>query len=445
VKKNSEYITVILDDDPTGTQTVHNVTVLTAWDLNTLIYQFRLNEKCFFILTNSRAFTSQVCIHLLVNICNNIRLAALTCNKTFNIILRGDSTLRGHFPEEPLAVEQVMGSYDKWLLCPFFEEGGRITLNDTHYLREDGRSVPVSETQFAKDPVFGYRNSNLKKWIEEKTNGGIKSQEVGSLESSRILNEGEQYIIRMLQNGKKVWIVNASSMEEVRIVASACKRVEMNGISILYRSAASFVQAYLEIEKKSLLSADDIRILRKNRRRRGGLIVVGSFVSRTTEQLLQLLQLTEIHAMEVKIDDLAGADQTRIRTLGDSINTLIASGETVALYTSRESKNSNEDHLTIGAKISEGLVQIVKAIKVRPGFLIAKGGITSSDIATKSLEVRRARVLGQAMPGVPVWILGPESKFPNLPYVVFPGNVGSPDAMKTLVSSLLAAERKITL
>ena len=78
---------------------------------------------------------------------------------------------------------------------------------------------------------------------------------------------------------------------------------------------------------------------------------------------------------------------------------------------------------------SDSLCRIVSGLRARPRFLIAKGGITSSDTATRGLGVRRAMVLGQLLPGVPVWELGPESKFPGMPYVVFPGNVGQPESV----------------
>jgi uncharacterized protein YgbK (DUF1537 family) len=55
------------------------------------------------------------------------------------------------------------------------------------------------------------------------------------------------------------------------------------------------------------------------------------------------------------------------------------------------------------------------------------------------LGVKRAMVLGQILPGIPVWELGPETKFPGLPYVVFPGNVGGPDALKEVVRKLKGA------
>jgi uncharacterized protein YgbK (DUF1537 family) len=90
------------------------------------------------------------------------------------------------------------------------------------------------------------------------------------------------------------------------------------------------------------------------------------------------------------------------------------------------------------------LVKIVSGLRQRPDWFVAKGGITSSDLATEALQIRRALVLGQAQPGVPVWLSGPGSKWPNLPYIVFPGNVGSGDALANLVVALEAARCNAT-
>ena len=82
------------------------------------------------------------------------------------------------------------------------------------------------------------------------------------------------------------------------------------------------------------------------------------------------------------------------------------------------------------------LFRSVSSLAVRPRFLVAKGGITSSDIGVHALQVRRATVLGQALPGVPVWKLGAESRYPGMSYVVFPGNVGDEDGLRSLVENL---------
>ncbi len=89
-----------------------------------------------------------------------------------------------------------------------------------------------------------------------------------------------------------------------------------------------------------------------------------------------------------------------------------------------------EASLEIGRQVSTALIEIVAGLTARPGYLIAKGGITSHDLAMHALGGRRIEVLGQLLPGVPLWRLGQESRRPGLLYVVFPGNVGGPAAMR---------------
>ena len=94
------------------------------------------------------------------------------------------------------------------------------------------------------------------------------------------------------------------------------------------------------------------------------------------------------------------------------------------------------DELAVARAVSEALVAIVHGIKTRPDFVAGKGGITSSDVGTRGLGAARAVVLGQIRPGVPVWRLGAESRFPGMPYVVFPGNVGGPETLAEIVAEL---------
>jgi uncharacterized protein YgbK (DUF1537 family) len=103
--------------------------------------------------------------------------------------------------------------------------------------------------------------------------------------------------------------------------------------------------------------------------------------------------------------------------------------------TSRELITSDDpaESLRIGESISTALVELVQTLQVKPAWLIAKGGITSSDVATKALGIRRAEVLGQILPGVPVWSADAGSKFPDLPYIVFPGNVGTANSLREAV------------
>ena len=49
---------VVLDDDPTGTQTVSGVPVVTSWEQSLLQEELRKKPRMLFILTNSRALTA---------------------------------------------------------------------------------------------------------------------------------------------------------------------------------------------------------------------------------------------------------------------------------------------------------------------------------------------------------------------------------------------------
>lgn len=118
---DSKKVLVVLDDDPTGTQTVHDIEVLTEWPVEALTEQFLKLPTCFFILTNSRSMTADKAALLVKDICRNLEAAAKTVpGISYTVVLRGDSTLRGHFPEEADAVVSVLGDMDAWIICPFF-------------------------------------------------------------------------------------------------------------------------------------------------------------------------------------------------------------------------------------------------------------------------------------------------------------------------------------
>lgn len=73
---------------------------------------------------------------------------------------------------------------------------------------------------------------------------------------------------------------------------------------------------------------------------------------------------------------------------------------------------------------------------MQPRYLIAKGGITSSDIGTKACQEKKAWVPGQIEKGIPVWKLGPKSRMPGTPYIIFPGNVGDEDTLYQVIRKL---------
>lgn len=436
-------VLVVLDDDPTGTQTVHGVTVLTEWSIESLVQQFRKKPSCFFILTNSRALSTEKAILLTKEICKNVKIAAASVeNIGYTVVLRGDSTLRGHFPEEADAAASVIGETDAWIICPFFLQGGRYTIADVHYVADGNRLVPAGRTEFAKDAAFGYKASNLREWVEEKTKGRVSARSVASVSIEAIRNGGPDAVCQQLCNLPKgsVCVVNAASERDVAVFAAGMIKAEIKGKRFLCRTAASFVSARIGIKPKDAITPRELGIFGKQN---GGLIVVGSYVPKTTKQVEELKAQCGhfLKSIEVRVDAIAlkserEREEEIIRTV-ELADIFLKSKNDTLVMTSRElvKGSSASESLDINSKVSSALVEIVRRIQTRPRYLLAKGGITSSDLATKAMGARHAEVVGQALAGVPLWQLGPESRHPGVPYIVFPGNVGGNDALAQVVKN----------
>ncbi|KAH7372825.1 hypothetical protein KP509_17G023200 [Ceratopteris richardii] len=435
-------VLVVLDDDPTGTQTVHGITVLTEWTVESIKEEFLKQPSCFFILTNSRALSSDKASVLVRSIASNVKAAATLAERSFTIVLRGDSTLRGHFPEELDAVASVIGETDAWIICPFFPQGGRYTIHDVHYVADEDKLVPAGETEFAKDAVFGYKASNLKQWVEEKTKGRFNSKDIASISIDTLRNGGPETVCKELCRLPKgsVCIVNAASEKDISVFSAGMIQAELKGRRFLCRTAATFVSARIGLKYKAPLTPTNLGVPTcKN----GGLIVVGSYVPKTTKQVeaLRAQFPNSIHWLELSVPNIASGSiisrESEINHISRAADALLAAGIDTVIMTSRTlvTGKDDSDNLEINSKVSSALVEIVKRIQVYPRYLLAKGGITSSDLATKAMKASKAEVLGQALPGVPIWRLGAESRHPGMPYIVFPGNVGSSSAIAEIVAS----------
>ncbi|CAL1393091.1 unnamed protein product [Linum trigynum] len=443
---------VVLDDDPTGTQTVHDIEVLTEWSTEALVDQFRKKPSCFFILTNSRALSSDKASSLVKDVCTNLSIAARGVeNVDYTVVLRGDSTLRGHFPEEADAAVSVIGEVDAWIICPFFLQGGRYTINDIHYVADSNRLVPAGDTEFAKDAAFGYKSSNLCEWVEEKTKGRIPARDVTSVSIELLRKGGPDAVCELLCGLPKesTCIVNAASERDVAVFSCGMIQAELKGKTFLCRTAASFVSSCIGIIPKAPMLPKDLGI---NKQMEGALIVVGSYVPKTTKQVEELkLQCGHmLKCIEVSVDKLAlkSAEEREeeINRAAEMANHFLGASKDTLIMTSREliTGKTPSESLEINFRVSSALVEIVKQISVSPRYILAKGGITSSDLATKALGAKRAKIVGQALAGVPLWQLGPESRHPGVPYIVFPGNVGDSKAVADVVKSWALPAAKIS-
>jgi len=428
---------VVLDDDPTGTQTCYDVVVLTSWHVPLITEELKKNPSILFILTNSRSLPEKAAIDVAHEIGRNLLEAKRQSERNITLISRSDSTLRGHFPAEVDAVASASHVPDAVrVLVPAFIEGGRFTIDDVHYVRENDALVPVSETPFARDAVFGYRHSNLTEWVEEKTQGKVAASEVISISIDDIRKRGPEGVAQRLRACRPggVCIANACSHRDLEVLVMGLLKAGRAGQKFIYRTSATFVPIRAGLASGKVFEPPPVKTAS------GSLVVVGSFVPKSTVQLKNLLEQNTHHPIEIDVAEVLTSNDSDsyVRAITQDTNDLLSAGKHVVIYTSRTLRKGDdaESSLRINHVVSLFLVSIIRGLTVRPAFIIAKGGITSSDIASKGLMAKRALVLGQIIPGVPVWRLGRESKFSDLFYVVFPGNVGDDQALVRVCEKL---------
>ena len=438
---------VVLDDDPTGIQTVHDISVYTDWSLESIGRGFEEKNKLFFILTNSRGFTVEQTTKAHREIGRRVDQTAKEMRLEYLIVSRGDSTLRGHYPLETGLLKEVLEEQNPWkvdgeILCPFFAEGGRFTIDNVHYVKYGAELVPAGETEFAGDETFGYQSSNLCGYIEEKTEGRFQAGSVVCISLKDLRGMKLDEIMEQLMAVKDFQkiIVNAVDEYDIKVFCIALYRAMRKGKHYIFRTAAAFVKVLGNISDKPLLTRDEMITADG---RAAGIVVVGSHTEKTTMQLEELKKTDGLQFIEMDSDLVLVAgglerEAERIRLVCENA---IRERRTVVVYTKRRrlsvENDTKEGALLRSLKISEAVMSLIEKLDVTPGFIVAKGGITSSDIGTKALRVKCAHVLGQIRPGVPVWRIGEESRFPQLPYVIFPGNVGEVTTLREAVELLI--------
>jgi len=399
---------VVLDDDPTGIQTVHGCLLITQWDEASVRQGFADQQPFFYILTNTRAMThddaervTREAMEMVVRVNQDYGYQLL-------IVSRSDSCLRGHFPLETDVMRQVLVSHHipvaaKTPFCPAFIEAGRVTIDGIHYMKDGDRLIPVSETEFAHDNVFAYHTSVLSDYIREK---GANP---------------DDYII-----------VNAQSYDELYAFAtqvlSGALQSPAAGVpeAVVIRSSSSL--------PKAISGIADIPLLERSILRNAGVgcFVVGSHVKKTTLQLECLLQAEGTCAVEVDVQRiLDDSDALMLETL-DVIQQIVDQQLTPVIYTSRQeirlTDADRRQHL--GQQVSDFLVDLVRRLPFTPSYLVGKGGITSHDILTKGLSIQSARVLGQVVSSVPCVMTH------DFPYIIFPGNVGTEQSLREVYQKL---------
>jgi uncharacterized protein YgbK (DUF1537 family) len=403
---------IILDDDPTGTQTVSGAHVILRPNAQAYKAFFEGRERAVYVLTNSRAMPREEAVRYVSEIRREVIEAAQTCGEKAAFVLRGDSTLRGHVFAE---IDVFASKESVSLFVPAFPEGGRITLDGIHYLVVQGEKVPVARTEFAKDTTFGYTSERLTEWAAEVGQG--RTAIIVPLH--RLRTEGPKAVCDALLQAPSgsVVIPDAETRADLEAVAVGLVDAEQQGRHVVVRSASSFaaIRAGLEGKEVQQLSAEQ---------RPGRVLTVcGSHTGASSRQLERLVERIGIQPVVIPTIPLMeeGLNKLVPRITGQIIGQL-QSNKAALLVTERVRLAEHGD-LETGAKVMDALVAVVRNVSGYCDAVISKGGITSAQVATDGLGADAAFVCGQLEPGVSLW----EIRLPDgrtIPYAVIPGNVG---------------------
>ncbi|MFF8478910.1 four-carbon acid sugar kinase family protein [Streptomyces sp. NPDC015414] len=416
----ARFLTVVLDDDPTGTQCTHGVDVVLDAEPGHVAQALRTAGDSLYVLTNTRSLPESAARDLVTRLAGQVRAAAAWQGRTARVVLRGDSTLRGHAAAEMEAagLQESVG-----VLVPAYPAAGRTTVGGVHRLLQDGRPVEVARTEYAADPVFGYCHSDLARWAKDAGLAGpFFTVPLAELRDTRAA-----VLLRTLLDAPlgSVVIPDAETDDDIRLIAAAMDAAERQGRPLLARTASPLA-AQLAGTVPQSLHGDALA------RHQQVLVVCGSHTEGATRQLAALggriVELPTDLAFEAagRPELLAGlVTLTRRRLESDGF----------AILATERTRRTQHARLQDGAVVMDALVAVTRRLIAHCDALVAKGGITSADLARRAAGAATAHVLGQVETGVPVWRLHTPDHS-RLTYVVVPGNIGSPDTLRRIVRSL---------
>lgn len=437
-----------IDDDPTGSQSVHDVALVTVLEPDEFAAGLADDLATCFILTNSRSLSPDDAVAVNEQVGRALFEIAKRDGYRVDIISRSDSTLRGHVVEEVTALDRarrdVLGAgFDGVLLAPAMFEAGRYTRDDIHWAVVQGTPTPAGDTEFAKDATFGYTSSNLRDFVAEKSGGEVRAEDVLSIGLDDIRSGGPDRVAEILaQCHDLTWVVvNGTEASDYDTVVLGLQKAQEAGGSFAFRTGPSFCRALAGIEPMGPLTAEQIWPDGRPEGEAHGLITVGSHVGQTARQVARVQERSEGSLAEIELEvskliDPATRDE-HVAEIVQRVREALTDHD-VFLYTSRTLVTGDDAaaSLAIARTVSGSLVDVVAGVRdARPAWVIAKGGITSHDVAARGLGIRRGTVAGQLFTGM-VSVLRPDSapdEVLGTPYVVFPGNVGDENALADVI------------
>jgi len=441
---------VVLDDDPTGSQTVHSCPLLLQWDRATLIEGLAHPSPLLFVLANTRALAPEAAAVRVQEIARALKgaMAELEAFTHWLIVSRGDSTLRGHFPGEVDGLEAELGPFDATFLVPAFLQGGRTTVAGVHLLHGE----PVHTSAFGRDGLFGYGTSFLPDWVAEKTAGRIPADQV-ELVGIEELDAAEQSLLQRLAGleGNRCVAVDAERPQQLGALAAAVRELTAPSAAepwgrprrFLSQSAASWIEALAQLPPPPLAPAD----LAQLRRADGscaplpGLVLVGSHVPLADAQLELLLAEPGCGGVEIPVAKLARVLEGPVplemlasleQAWQAQLQAELAAGQTPVLFTSRGELQcrSAAERRRLGLELAALMARLAAALVPQLGYMISKGGITTHTLLADGLGLARVELQGQLLPGLSLVLTPSDGVVPGLPVLTFPGNLGDPATLR---------------
>jgi len=420
----------VLDDDPTGVQTLAGIRVLLAWDAAKVVAALA-GRPSVHLITNSRALAPAAAGALVADAARLV----LESVPDAHLVLRGDSTLRGHLREEYEAVRGAAAP-DAWpvlVLVPALPSAGRVTRGGVHLVERDGASIPLDETEYAHDGVFSYSTARLLGWAEERSAGLFAAANGREIHLDELRRRGASAVADALRelasDGRPAVLApDAVNADDLALIAEGYATAIRAGVSALVRCAPAFAGV--------LAGTTAPRLVDPPRSSEGGvLLVCGSYVPATTRQLGAIAAARPGTLVEVDADALAGPEaEVEIARAAATATAMLRRERFAAIATPR-TRSEQTSSLPAGQRVAAGLARVAGLVEPRPPVIIAKGGITSAVTLHTGLRVDVADVVGPVLPGVSLWHA--EAGQRPLDYLVVPGNVGDDDLLVRLLDVVL--------
>jgi uncharacterized protein YgbK (DUF1537 family) len=422
-------VLIVIDDDPTGAQSEAGVPMLLDWTGSLLKDAARRRPRAMHLLTNSRALDRADAYRVV----REAAEAAAGSLPDAEMVLRGDSTLRGHVEEEYRALRD--GAFDgddtALLLVPALPAAGRVTLEGVHRIERNGESQPLHETEYARDGGFSYQSARLLDWAEERSGGYFRAAVGQELHLAELRAGGPDAVAEALSRAAArapaVFAPDARTDDDLDLIAAGLRDAFATETSVIVRCAPAFVARLAGSAATGLVAAP--------RAKRGLLVACGSYVPTSTRQLRRLVDRRPGRLVEVPTDALASGDPGREDAIERAVAAAAQRIEKGGVAIVATSRAPDPRGLAVGERIADGLARVVARLRSRVDVVLSKGGITSAINLRRGLGVESAQVVGPLAPGISLWqVTLPEGT--PMSYVVFPGNVGGDDALVDVVDLL---------